>query len=100
MGLISVDHKMIDLAVQEMMARAKAIKEVLDNLDTDIRNDVMAWGGQAKSSYVPAKAKWDAQMIEMMNHLSTSGTTLEQANIDFGTTDSKNAALFDGIPTT
>ncbi|MEO6512354.1 MAG: WXG100 family type VII secretion target [Nocardioides sp.] len=100
MGTISVNHKMIDQAVVEMIARAKDVKNVLDELDRDISNDVMRWGGRAKESYVPAKAKWDQSMAEMITHLSNTATTLDQANVDFGTTDSKNAAMFDGIPTT
>ena len=53
--MISVNHKALELAAQDMVAKAKEIKGVLDALDQDIHNDVMQWGGQAKASYVPAK---------------------------------------------
>ena len=57
--MISVNHKALELAAQDMVAKAKEIKGVLDALDQDIHNDVMQWGGQAKASYVPAKQQWD-----------------------------------------
>ena len=64
---ISVNHKALELAAQDMVAKAKDIKGVLDPLDQDIRNDVMAWGGQAKSAYIPAKTQWDQSLVAMIN---------------------------------
>ena len=60
--MISVNHKALELAAQDMVAKAKEIKGVLDALDQDIHNDVMAWGGQAKASYIPAKRQWDESL--------------------------------------
>ena len=40
-----------------MVANAKEIKGVLDALDQDIHNDVMAWGGEAKAVLHPRQAR-------------------------------------------
>ena len=57
-----------------VVAKAREIKGVLDALDQDIRNDVMAWGGQAKAAYLPAKAQWDESLTQMINHLQEAAT--------------------------
>jgi early secretory antigenic target protein ESAT-6 len=95
---ISVNHKALELAAQDMVAKAKDIKGVLDSLDQDIRNDVMAWGGQAKSAYIPAKTQWDQSLVAMINHLQDAATGVSNANSEYYTTDQKNAGLFEGIP--
>ena len=95
---ISVNHKALEIAAQDMVTKAKDIKSVLDNLDADIRNDVMAWGGQAKSAYLPAKAQWDESLVAMINHLQEAATGVGNANSEYYTTDQKNAGLFQGIP--
>jgi WXG100 family type VII secretion target len=72
--MISVNHKALELAAQDMVAKAKEIKGVLDALDQDIHNDVMQWGGQAKASYVPAKQQWDNSLFAMIQHLQDAAT--------------------------
>lgn len=95
---ISVKHQALELAAQDMVAKAKALKGVLDNLDNDIHNDVMAWGGQAKNTYLPAKAAWDQSLTQMINHLQGAANGVTNANVDYSMTDKKNGELFDGIP--
>jgi WXG100 family type VII secretion target len=96
--MISVNHKALELAVQDMVAKAREIKGVLDALDQDIHNDVMAWGGQAKASYVPAKQKWDESLTQMINHLNDAATGVGNANVEYHKTDASNAGLFNDIP--
>jgi WXG100 family type VII secretion target len=96
--MISVNHKALELAAQDMVAKAKEIKGVLDSLDADIHNDVMAWGGQAKSAYLPAKKQWDDSLVQMINHLQDAATGVSNANSEYHHTDLKNAGLFQGIP--
>jgi WXG100 family type VII secretion target len=95
---ISVKHQALELAAQDMVAKAKALKGVLDNLDNDIHNDVMSWGGQAKAAYLPAKAKWDSSLTAMINHLQDAANGVGNANVEYATTDKKNAGFFEGIP--
>ena len=96
--MISVNHKALELAAQDMVAKAKEIKGVLDALDTDVHNDVMAWGGQAKAAYLPAKQQWDASLVQMINHLQDAATGVDNANTEYHKTDLNNAGLFQGIP--
>ncbi len=95
--IISVNHQALEIAAQDMVAKAREIKGVLDSLDQDIRNDVMAWGGQAKSAYLPAKAQWDESLVAMINHLQDAATGVGQANVEYHRTDQHNAGLFEGI---
>ena len=96
--MISVNHKALELAAQDMVAKAKEIKGVLDALDQDIHNDVMAWGGQAKASYIPAKRAWDDSLVSMIQHLQDAATGVGNANAEYIKTDVNNAGLFQGIP--
>jgi WXG100 family type VII secretion target len=96
--MISVNHKALELAAQDMVAKAKEIKGVLDALDEDIHNDVMQWGGQAKASYVPAKQQWDNSLFAMIQHLQDAATGVGNANAEYHKTDLNNAGLFQGIP--
>lgn len=95
---ISVNHKALEIAAQDMVAKAREIKGVLDSLDQDIHNDVMAWGGQAKAAYLPAKQQWDASLVAMINHLQDAATGVGNANVEYHKTDQNNAGLFEGIP--
>ena len=95
---ISVNHKALEVAVQDMLDKAKQIKDVLDNLDRDIQNDVMQWGGQAKAAYFTAKKAWDEQLVQMINHLNQAATGVGNANTEYYRTDQSNAGLFEGIP--
>jgi uncharacterized protein YukE len=81
-----------------MVAKATVIKAVLYARDADIHNDVMAWGGQAKSSYIPAKQQWDASLVQMINHLQDAANGVNNANAEYHKTDLNNAGLFQGIP--
>jgi WXG100 family type VII secretion target len=96
--MISVNHKALELAAQDMVAKAREIKGVLDALDQDIHNDVMAWGGQAKASYIPAKRAWDDSLVSMIQHLQDAATGVGNANAEYIKTDVNNAGLFQGIP--
>jgi len=96
--MISVNHKALELAAQDMVAKAQEIKGVLDALDQDIHNDVMRWGGQAKASYVPAKKRWDDSLFMMIQHLQDAATGVGNANAEYQKTDLENAGLFQGIP--
>ena len=96
--MISVNHKALEIAAQDMVAKAREIKGVLDSLDQDIRNDVMAWGGQAKASYIPAKTQWDESLTQMINHLTDAATGVGNANVEYHKTDANNAGLFQDIP--
>jgi len=96
--MISVNHKALELAAQDMVAKAKEIKGVLDALDQDIHNDVMQWGGQAKASYIPAKQQWDNSLFAMIQHLQDAATGVGNANVEYHKTDLNNAGLFQGIP--
>ena len=96
--MISVNHKALELAAQDMVAKAREIKGVLDALDQDIHNDVMAWGGQAKASYIPAKRAWDDSLVLMIQHLQDAATGVGNANAEYIKTDVNNAGLFQGIP--
>ena len=96
--MISVNHKALELAAQDMVAKAKEIKGVLDALDQDIHNDVMAWGGEAKRSYLPAKRAWDDSLVSMIQHLQDAATGVGNANAEYIKTDVNNAGLFQGIP--
>jgi WXG100 family type VII secretion target len=95
---ISVNHRALEVAAQEMVARARDIKGVLDRLDQDIRSDVLVWGGQAKEAYLPAKQRWDASMQTMITHLQRAAAGVDDANAEYRRTDRANAALFEGIP--
>ena len=96
--MISVNHKALELAAQDMVAKAKEIKGVLDALDQDIHNDVMAWGGEAKRSYIPAKRAWDDSLVQMINPLQDAANGVNNANAEYHKTDLDNAGLFEGIP--
>ena len=96
--MISVNHKALELAAQDMVAKAKEIKGVLDALDADIHHDVMAWGGQAKAAYVPAKRQWDHSLVQMISHLQDAANGVDNANTEYHRTDLNNAGLFQGIP--
>ena len=96
--MISVNHKALELAAQDMVAKAREIKGVLDALDADIHHDVMAWGGQAKASYIPAKRQWDDSLVQMINHLQDAANGVNNANTEYHKTDLNNAGLFQGIP--
>jgi len=96
-GPISVNHKALEAAVEAMVLKAQRIKDVLDNLDTDIRNDVNQWGGQAKVAYFDAKRNWDEQLNQMIAHLGTAAQGVNDANVAYRNTDSKNASLFQDI---
>jgi WXG100 family type VII secretion target len=87
------------MAAQDMVAKARDVKGVLDRLDEDIRNDVMAWGGEAKDAYLPAKQQWDASMLAMVTHLQQAAAGVDSANAEYRRTDQVNAGLFEGIPT-
>ena len=95
---ISVNHGALAIAAQDMVTKAREIKDVLDRLDEDIRADVMAWGGQAKDAYLPAKQQWDATMLAMINHLQEVALGVDEANADYHRTDRVNAELFGGMP--
>jgi uncharacterized protein YukE len=58
----------------------------------------MAWGGQAKASYIPAKQKWDESLTQMINHLNDAATGVGNANVEYHKTDANNAGLFQDIP--
>jgi WXG100 family type VII secretion target len=95
---ISVNHSALEVAAQDMVAKARDIKGVLDRLDQDIHTDVMAWGGQAKDAYLPAKKEWDASMLAMIDHLQEAANGVDEANAEYRRTDQVNAGLFEGIP--
>ena len=95
---ITVNHQALEIAAQDMLAKAREIKGVLDSLDQDIRNDVLAWGGQAKAAYLPAKAQWDESLVAMINHLQDAATGVGNANVEYHQTDQHNAGLFESIP--
>jgi WXG100 family type VII secretion target len=95
---ISVNHKALEVAAQDILDKATQIKDVLDRLDADIRNDVMAWGGQAKAAYEPAKKQWDEQLLLMIKHLQDASNGVTNANAEYYKTDQNNAGLFEGIP--
>jgi WXG100 family type VII secretion target len=95
---ITVNHQALEIAAQDMLAKAREIKGVLDSLDQDIRNDVLAWGGQAKAAYLPAKAQWDESLVAMINHLQDAASGVGNANAEYLKTDQHNAGLFESIP--
>jgi WXG100 family type VII secretion target len=95
---ISVNHRALEIASQDMVAKAREIKDVLDRLDDDIRTDVMAWGGQAKEAYLPAKQQWDSSMLAMIDHLQEAAIRVDNANAEFHRIDCVNAGLFQAIP--
>jgi WXG100 family type VII secretion target len=95
---ISVNHQALEIAAQDMVAKAREIKAVLDGLDQDIRNDVLAWGGQAKAAYLQAKQQWDASLVAMIEHLQDAATGVGHAQAAYRETDQSNAGLFEGIP--
>jgi early secretory antigenic target protein ESAT-6 len=96
--MISVNHKALELAAQDMVAKAREIKGVLDALDADIHHDVTAWGGQAKAAYLAAKRQWDDSLLQMTNHLNDAARGVDNANAEYHRTDLENAGLFQGIP--
>ena len=96
--MISVNHRALEMAAQDMVAKARQIKSVLDTLDADIHQDLMVWGGQAKTAYVSAKRQWDESLVEMVTHLQRAANGVDDANAEYLRTDRDNADLFQGIP--
>jgi WXG100 family type VII secretion target len=94
---ISVNHRALETAAQDMVAKARQAKDVLDRLDQDVRSDVLAWGGRAKDAYLPAKQQWDTSMLAMLDHLQQAAVSVDSSNAEYLRTDRANAGLFDAI---
>lgn len=92
---LKVDHGGLDMASGDITSSANTIQERLTTLESDIRSKVAPnWTGEANTSFVASKAKWDQGMDELRNLLAMIGTSVGTANSEYRATDARSANRF------
>jgi len=72
------------------------LQSTISTLDAQLRSSLSTWDGAAQQAYYAAKAKWDAAMADMAAVLGNLRTVIGEANVTYSTTETSNAALWNG----
>jgi 6 kDa early secretory antigenic target len=92
-GLL-VNHGQLDQATQDIAAAVKAIDNRMNQLESELNPLQSDWAGNAQAAYTQAKKQWDTAILEMMQLLNDTGTTVGQSNVDYHSADVRGANSF------
>ena len=92
---IRVRHSALDQAAADMQNTVKAIDDRMNRLESELEPLRADWHGQAQSTYLVAKAKWDTAIQEMRDLLAESQRTVSESNAEYLAADRRGAAQFD-----
>ena len=91
---IRVNHAALDQAAADMYQAVKDIDDRMNRLEDELKPLKNDWHGNAQTTYVQAKAAWDAAILEMKDLLDRSSKTVYESNASYAAADKKGADYF------
>ncbi len=92
---LRVNHAGLDNAAQDLYTAVKEIDDRMNRLEGELAPLKSDWTGQAQTSYISAKAKWDGALQEMRDLLDQTSQTVYQSNAEYKAADQRGAAAFE-----
>ena len=92
---LRVNHAGLDTAAQDLYTTVKEIDDRLNRLESELAPLRSDWTGNAQTSYVAAKAKWDGAIQEMKEMLAQTSQAVTQSNAEYRAADMRGAAAFE-----
>lgn len=93
--LIAVKHAALHHAAETIRAHAKSMRGDQEMLQQEVKKVAATWEGEAATKYQQVQGNWDMEADGLTASLEKIASALDQANIDYQTTDSKAAAKFE-----
>ncbi|WP_127500458.1 WXG100 family type VII secretion target [Actinoplanes solisilvae] len=91
------DFNQADAVLYDMDQHTKRINSALDEMEKSVEARMQDWDGAAKEQYAVSKAVWDQSAKEMGVFLDQARLTLLQISDNYGTTEQRQAQIWNDV---
>jgi ESAT-6 family protein len=86
----------LDAGAEAISGNHGALRNTLDQMDSDLKPMVNHWTGEAATDYGIQKAKWDSAADQMTAALLAMSKAVSEANAGYRATEAANAKRWGG----
>jgi WXG100 family type VII secretion target len=91
------DFNQADATLYDMNQINQRIKTALSEMEQSVERSMADWTGAARDQYTVSKAVWDQAANEMTVYLDQARGTLLQISDNYGTTEQRQAAIWNDV---
>jgi WXG100 family type VII secretion target len=92
--MISVMFGSLQDGAAGLQTTYNAIQTSLDDLQSQVENNLAAWDGDARATYFVAKARWENDAKELALILNRMGVHVAEAHDGYTVAENRNAGFF------
>lgn len=93
--VLLVDFGALARASDDIQGALNALRNQLDQLESEAAALIATWDGQARQSYEIRQARWRAAADDLATMLRDIKVALDESAADYLNTEKKNASLFE-----
>ncbi|MER7755513.1 WXG100 family type VII secretion target [Kitasatospora sp. NPDC097643] len=93
-GHILVNFETVHAAAEEVRGSAARIKQLLEDLQGNVKRISGSWEGQAQQGYQAHQAVWDARAADLQDVCGKIASSLDSAAASYKATEDNNAKLW------
>lgn len=86
-----------DATLYDMNQYTQRIQSALEEMQQSVEARMADWTGDAKHQYAVSKAAWDQSAKDMAAYLGQARATLLQISDNYGTTEQRQATIWNDV---
>ncbi|GAA2713730.1 MULTISPECIES: WXG100 family type VII secretion target [Actinoplanes] len=91
------DFNQADATLYDMNQINTRIKSALTDMEQSVERSMADWTGAAREQYTVSKQVWDQSANEMSTYLDQARSTLLQISDNYGTTEQRQASIWNDV---
>ncbi|MCA2217454.1 WXG100 family type VII secretion target [Jidongwangia harbinensis] len=91
------DFSQADSTLYDMNQINTRIKTALSDMEQSVERSLQDWTGDAQTQYYASKQAWNQAANEMSVYLEQARSTLLNISDNYGTTEQRHAAIWNGV---